>query len=191
LWVGTWENGLDKLDLKTGKFTNYNTIKNTTLHEGITINSLWQDKNGNLLKSTWSNGLCVFNKKSNSIEKLSLLPKNKELIDNTAVITTLVDKDGLYWITTFYNGLIVFDPTSNTFTNFRNENINAYIKSNITWGLFEDRNGIKWIGTYVGGLVKVVKNNSDFLNAKNIAIEKGGKFETNSNITSIYENQGS
>jgi signal transduction histidine kinase/ligand-binding sensor domain-containing protein/CheY-like chemotaxis protein len=187
LWIGT-ESGLNCMDIMDESIKHYSGVDGSTVPEGTTIMSISRDKNDNLLICTWSNGLCIFNRKTDRIEKFSGLREINPLVDNTAVINALIDEDGSYWISTFYNGIVVVNPHNNSITNFRNENQDSYfIKCNTTWSLFEDKSGIKWIGTFGGGLVKIVKNNNDFLNAKNIILEKGGKHRSNSNITSICQ----
>jgi Signal transduction histidine kinase len=64
IWIGTFATGLDMLDVKTGKFTNYNTNDGLP---GNVVSSVLQDDKGNLWLAT-DRGLAQFNLETKNIK---------------------------------------------------------------------------------------------------------------------------
>ncbi len=184
LWIGTKKHGLVKYNLNTGNSNNYSFgsegDQNSLLNCRIT--DLIPDESGNLLVSTWGNGLNSLNMENGEIK--SYLPDfKKHNIKNCDKIYSLIlDKDKNIWLGTHTGGLIRFNPGKGIYDSFLTDKANSgTIGSNTVYEIIEDKNGILWIGTASGGLHK-------FQPDKNTFIRFDAKSEIkNDNIFSLVE----
>lgn len=144
LWVGTFEHGLDILDINTGK-----VVRHYARGDGHGLNSnfvftLYEDKKGNILAGTPS-GLQVYDFKSDSFFTL-------KAIDSTNFYTAILeDHKGNLWAGTYWDGLYKFDPKTNKTTTFKHNNSDpSSISGNGINSIYEDRSGAIWITTENG-----------------------------------------
>lgn len=102
LWVGTYRDGLFRLDRATGRETSM------PLTAGQRISSITQDKDGNLYTAVFSEGLYSYTD-DGTTERL--LGKGKLKLMNPYLNVLFTDKDGLIWIGHYY-GIDIYDPKS-------------------------------------------------------------------------------
>ena len=107
LWVGTYQNGLYRLDLTTGKETRY-PLTGTQRISGIT-----RDRDGNLYTACFGEGLRSYTPDGQTERPLS--GGSLELI-NPYLNTLFTDAEGLIWIGHYY-GIDVYDPAGDTLLN--------------------------------------------------------------------------
>ncbi len=147
IWLGTWGEGLQKLDLETGKICSYkkglepeNSIDNNTVIQIV------PDNFDNLWIATFS-GLNRLNTKTNQIEQF-----DKYLgIENTAIYSIFKDTDNLLWLGTNGKGLIVFNPETKSVERFiANESDSFSIASNTIHQIIKDSKNNYYIGTEKG-----------------------------------------
>jgi ligand-binding sensor domain-containing protein/tRNA A-37 threonylcarbamoyl transferase component Bud32 len=158
VWVGTNGGGVDKLDPKTGSFTNYNT------GNGLSDNFVYAisgDKNGKIWIGTFYGFI-------NSIHdgKITVYGKNKGFGDQ-AIWSIYPDKDepGTLWIGTDGGGLIRFRPEGNRFTRFTTRD---GLFSNQAFEVLDDRKGNLWLNCNKGIFYVSKKQLEEFV-AKRIA----------------------
>lgn len=150
VWIGTYANGLDCLDPKTGNFKHY--IKGSSLSNlnSNAIYALLEDSKGNIWVGTDQGGLNLFNTQTKTFTKYLHDAKNPGGICDNTVQALFEDKKGNIWIGGYSNGISIFNPATKKFSqlNSRNSNLNSDVIS----AFYEDTKGSMWVGTTDGGL---------------------------------------
>lgn len=170
LWIGTWNNGLNKYDPKTERFTRYLYDENDRLSiSDNKILSLWFDKTGYLWVGT-QEGLNKYDFESQTFTHYFNDPGDPESLSDNAVYSICEERYGLLWIGTGKGGLNLFDKEKETFKSYKYSSIDSKtISGNWIMNLFEDRDGILWIGTASGGFCKFDKQSEKFIRYSNEA----------------------
>ena len=171
IWVGTGnpfvsenlshEGGLNKLNLKTGKFTRY-------LHKDNDPNSLiddrvraiYEDSHGNFWVGSAGDGLHKMDRAKGTFqrllydpahpEKLSRPPVQKTFLYATDHISSITeDAKGRLWIITFQGGINVYDPVTQKVSYYgTGPNSKEKIQDNSFWTAYRSKEGIIWITTW-------------------------------------------
>lgn len=160
VWVGTSSNGLDFLDLKSGKFKHYragNSPKNLSTNA---IYSVLEDRKGHIWIGTDGGGVNVLNPKNGIITKYVYDEKNPGSISDNSIQSFFEDSLGNIWIAGYSNGISIYNPEKQSFS--RLNTANSKLSSNVVSVIYEDRSGIMWIGTMEKGLNKYDKKTSTF-----------------------------
>lgn len=141
LWVGTYDDGLYRLDQQTGEVTffRHDSSERSTLGSN-TVLCIYQDSKGTLWVGTHGGGLSRFNPDTESFTHFT----EQEGLSNNVVYGILEDESGKLWMSTNF-GLARFDTAEQTFRIFTasdglqsNEfNQNSYAK---------DHNGTMYFG---------------------------------------------
>ncbi|GAB3959539.1 two-component regulator propeller domain-containing protein [Spirosoma harenae] len=145
LWIGTIK-GLNYLDLRRQTITRYfhdphdpHSLPNDRIYD------LKRDPQGAMWVVTNQGGICRFDPKTNSFERVNL-----NWLTNAT--TLLFDTKGQMWLSTF-TGLIRKAPNQNTFIRFvhNDQDANSLSNSHVI-SLLEDHQHRIWVGTRDGGL---------------------------------------
>lgn len=97
LWIGTYEHGLDVLDINTNKvIRHYKAALNPTSFHSDFIVTLYRTRNAEILVGTW-NGLFRYNR---STDDFSALP-----FFNAHIQSIHEDNDGTLWVGTYGSGV--------------------------------------------------------------------------------------
>ena len=112
LWIGTFDGGLDQFDKKTGRFTHYIHSDSTNSLSNNSVNSIYQDHNGDLWIGT-SNGLDLLNRKTGRFTAWS----TADGLPNNMIYAVVEDAHQNLWISTNH-GLSRFDRKTGRFENF-------------------------------------------------------------------------
>lgn len=143
IWAGAWDNGLNRFDEKTGKFTRYKQLNDKHKLAAKYIRSIHEDKKGNLWLAAYEEGLMLYNRSTNSFDKYS----------SDEVETLYEDKSGILWIGTFSEGVQMFDWRMNRFKHYFDDKNNPHdLNGKMVMAIHEDARGELWVGTYGGGL---------------------------------------
>jgi ligand-binding sensor domain-containing protein len=121
LWVGTWNQGLNKFDRKTGKFYTYwhdpSNVK--TISDNL-IYSISEDKSGTLWIGTANGGLCTYDRENDSFTHFNYKYDSSNILSSTHSSSIyLVDKSGALWISADDGGLISVDFQKNEFVHYK------------------------------------------------------------------------
>ncbi|HQA75697.1 MAG TPA: two-component regulator propeller domain-containing protein [Salinivirgaceae bacterium] len=156
IWIGTWGEGLQKLDIGTGKVSSYKKghLQDKSL-DNNTVIQIVQDDMEHLWIATFS-GLNRLNIKTNEIEQF-----NECLgIGNTAIYAIFKDLDNSIWLGTNGKGLILFNPKSKSVERYvANESDSLSIASNTIYYITKDTQGNYYIGTEKG--ISVLKSGAN------------------------------
>ena len=145
IWLGTFGDGLIKIDPKHDKILNKFTSKkedlNSLSHDVIL--SLFKDKEGGIWIGTLGGGINYFEPSNQKFQHYN----NLNGLTNNVVMSFLKDKNRLY-VGTYGGGLNVLDFNSNTFS------LIEEVHATIIRCIYKDQDGIIWLGTYGDGLIK-------------------------------------
>ncbi|HEY1023179.1 MAG TPA: two-component regulator propeller domain-containing protein, partial [Flavisolibacter sp.] len=144
LWIGTFEHGLDVMNIKTGKVVRrFNTINQPALKSNF-IHCLYETKEGEILIGT-TIAIYRYNRSADRIEPLPGLPVYNWY---TGIIK---DSAGTIWTTTFGNGINYLDTKTGKSGNLRYHAADKYsISSDRVNALFEDSEKNLWFATENG-----------------------------------------
>lgn len=155
LWIGTFEHGIDIMDIKTQKVIKHYNNGQSGLGSNFAFCFL-RTSEGKLLVGT-SRGLYYFNKKKNKFEMPPEIP------GDILVTSIIEDHTGKIWIGTKSNGAYWFDPATHENSHLQNDpgNKNSLSNNSIN-DVYEDSQGNIWFATDGGGLSKLSKNRTQF-----------------------------
>ncbi|WP_290708824.1 two-component regulator propeller domain-containing protein, partial [Flavihumibacter sp. CACIAM 22H1] len=146
LWVGTFEHGVDVLDIRSKKVIAHYPKRTDPRMESNFFVVLCQLKNGTLLAGT-RRGMYRFNKKTRQFDQDNSIPTN-------CFIHTIIEaRDGTIWVGTLGNGLYRLNQEDGSATLMsHNPNLPGSLPSNSITTLFQSTDEKIWIGTEGGGL---------------------------------------
>lgn len=156
IWIGTKEDGLSKIDLKTNKITQYLKEEVDSYSIGSNnITSIIEDKNGTLWIGTRQGGLVKYDReKEHFVKRLS---DTRDLANNKQknILTLYQDESGLIWVGMEYGGVSKFNPLA-SFQNYKSvANFENTMNDNNVLSIYKDREGYIWAGTKNGGVNKL------------------------------------
>lgn len=145
LWIGTFEQGLDVMDIRTSKIIRkYRSSPAPNALKNNFIESILHTQSGDILIGT-ALGLYRYNKLSDDFTLLNEVPGNLHYS------SLLEDQDGNIWAGTLRDGLYYFHTSNKRSGYFKNEenNKNSLI-SNYINSIYQDSRGQLWITTENG-----------------------------------------
>ena len=152
LWIGTYDNGLNKLDLTTNtvEVFRHSPVDPTSLGaNGVT--SFLRLSSGELLIGTYGGGLSIYLGESRFKTFTSNLNDDNS-ISSDNVLAIHEDEYKNIWVGT-ENGLNLLDIHTGKFQQFAPDpDREDGLSSKIIWSFLEDSRGNLWMGTEGGGL---------------------------------------
>ena len=167
LWIGTFQDGLFRLNPATGAYEQFLQGPQATSLGNNNIFSLTRDKKGKLWIGTNGGGVNVYHPETKQFERLfdpniSLL---KRIIPLNAYIRDILeDRNGKMWIASHGTGIAVFDPEKRVSILLDRET--AALPSNNVLSLLEDSRGNIWAGTGGEGLALFDTKTRRFVNIR-------------------------
>jgi len=144
LWIGTFQHGLDIMDITTGKVVKHYERGDGHGLSSNFIFSFYEDDFGNLLVVTDS-GIQSYDYES---DKFTTIDAFSEETHFTAVMK---DDKGVLWSGTYWDGLITFNPNTKEKTIYRHDkNDKNSISGNNVNGIFQDSKNRIWITSEYG-----------------------------------------
>lgn len=141
LWVGTFEHGLNAMNLPEATVTDHYTSNPATGLRSNFIHSLYKTANDQLWVGT-SNGIYIYSKNNNNFITPAYFPKE-------AFYSSILElSDGSVLAGTFQDGLHYYSPTRKTYGRIQiiKNNINLLAENRITY-LFESHDKTIWIAS--------------------------------------------
>lgn len=158
IWVGTEQNGLFRFKNDT-LYKVYSPINGLSVN---IVNSLYKDRQGNILIGTHGDGLKIY-----SSSPFTTYYKEEGVLSN-AVLSILEDSEGTYWFGSDH-GICTLKPLDERTGQY--EYVEKYTLNgkNLfrTWGIIQDRNGSMWVTTYGDGVFKIDGNKVVNFNEEN------------------------
>lgn len=150
LWVGTYNGGLNKLDLTTERITRMATTSALpAAFNSVPIKALCVDGE-KLWIGTFGAGLGVLDLSTNAFHLFTYDSLDPESIADNVIFCIVQDRAGTIWVGTA-SGLCAFEPSRQTFTRYVHDPRNPRSLSNNTVvTLFEDHRRRLWVGTKNG-----------------------------------------
>ncbi len=156
LWIGTFEHGLDVMDIRSGKIIRHYTAGAApgSLKSNF-IYTMLQTHSGDILIGT-ALGLHRYNRKSDNFTLLSEFP---EVFHYTIL---LEDHTGTIWAGTYRDGIYYYDPNTGKKGYLKHkDDIQNSLISNAVTDIYEDSRENLWFSTE-GGLCKFVPQRKQF-----------------------------
>ncbi len=150
VWAGTLGGGLSKLNLRTGKITNYLVDivkKNKISHNNV--NSIIEFEPGKLLIGT-SDGLNIFDKQTENFTIIKTGDKSFPILSNIVRCITK-DKRGHIWMAHPSAGVTEYDPIKKTSIFYEGQGPNQKLNSTNVRYVFADSKGLIWVSCWNAG----------------------------------------
>jgi ligand-binding sensor domain-containing protein/signal transduction histidine kinase len=156
LWIGTFEHGLDVLNIRTGK-----VIRRFNMQSGLSalksnfIYCIYRPEGGPIMLGT-TRGAYQYDAARNDFTQFEGLPLNNWYS------CLLRDKAGIFWAGTYGSGIQFYDPATGKKGNFRyaENNVHSASSDRIN-SIFEDSRGRLWFATE-GGLCRYDRSTGSF-----------------------------
>ncbi len=148
-YLGTWNDGIRKLDRKTGKIETLLSPKNK---DGILHIHSITELEPDVLMIGSDDGLSILNTKTKEHQLLVSDETNATTISNKFVYPIVKDNEGGIWVGTYYGGVNYVSPNNGMFKGYAHSHFRNSINGNIVGRFCEDKDGSIWIATDDGGL---------------------------------------
>ncbi|WP_236657209.1 sensor histidine kinase [Acidisarcina polymorpha] len=146
IWVGTFGDGLSRVDKRTGHVTTYrhDAADQSSLSSNI-VTFLLIDHSGALWASTWD-GLDRFDRE---VDRFTVYRPGSDIVPLFLGITE--DSRGMLWVGTDANGVQRFDPATSRFSEYMNDPANhTSVSDSRVNSVFVDHLGTMWLATQNG-----------------------------------------
>ncbi len=145
LWIGTFERGLDVMDINTSKvLRHYSAGQAPNELKSNFIESMLKTRSGEILVGT-SFGLYRYNRAGNDFTLLNEVPGNLHYSN------LIEDDNGTIWASSLRDGLYFYNPGNKTSGYYRHdENNRKSLSSNAVNSTFVDAKGGLWVATENG-----------------------------------------
>lgn len=162
LWIGTEDNGINILDLKTNTFQycKHDPFNQSSLNHN-SIWSIYEDRAGTIWIGTYAYGINLLTGRKSYFQHYKHHPGNDNCLSHDMVNAFVEDEDGNLWIATDGGGLDCFERRNNRFVQYNRQNSN--IGTDVIVSLFEDSRGRLWVGTWADGLYQFDKKSNTFI----------------------------
>ncbi len=157
LWIGTFEHGLDIMDIATGKVKkHYAAGSGPNDLKSDFIVCLLQTKKGEIFIGS-SNGLYRYNFQKDNFTTID------GIADGTFISCLLEDQEGTIWVGTHESGIFFYDPATARKGNLKNEPANKNsLTTNIINAIYQDSYLNLWFATDGGGLCQLTGDKKQF-----------------------------
>ena len=153
-WIGTFTNGLNRLDRSSKKFIRFqfNPHQSNSISSN-NISSIYQDSAGNLWVATHDAGLNLFLPDHGIFQHFNPASNVSTTLNSSNITTLYEDKAGILWIGTYNSGLNRLNLYQKKFSlTQHSEKDPASLNDNLVRCFYQDRQGYLWIGTEQKGL---------------------------------------
>ncbi|HEX4769354.1 MAG TPA: two-component regulator propeller domain-containing protein [Bryobacteraceae bacterium] len=150
LWIGSWYDGLDRLDPNRDTFTHYrHQAGNPGSLSSDEVTCIYRDRSGQLWIGT-RGGLDRLNPADGSFIHYRHDPQNAGTLSNDTVNRVYEDREGNLWVGTS-SGLNKLDRSTGRFAQFLRDPANpGSICNNYVNFILEDHLGVLWLASPVG-----------------------------------------
>lgn len=145
LWVGTFEQGLDVLDIPSGKVVrHYNSGQGSGKLSSNFVESIYRTRGGKILIGTGS-GLYTYNRVTDDFKIEKSIPAN------LFVVSVAEDESGTIWVGGIRQGVFCYNPHSGLRSNFKHNPLDGNSLSNdFINQIFIAKDQTHWVTTESG-----------------------------------------
>ena len=148
LWIGTFSNGLFKIEIESNHFQKLQKYNFTEKR----ILSLIQGPDNNILCGTENDGLFVLDSES-VVTNYRYDKSNPKSIRSNSIWSLFVDDQKRIWIGYYNKGVAVYDKFYDKFMDIESlPNVQNSLQSTSVTGMVQDDDGNLWIGIDGGGV---------------------------------------
>ena len=160
IWIGTWKDGLWKLDPNTHKVEKFLTPESgkAVAH----IHSILEYA-PNILFIGSDDGLMLFNTLTHESKLHTYYGEESGALSGKFIYPMIKDREGGVWIGTFYNGVNYLPPYCGQFKGYPVYKNNSLFSSKIISRFCEDAQGNVWIGSDDNGLSRFSPVTGEFV----------------------------
>ena len=163
LWAVSYDEGLHKLDRKSGKFI---TIHSTRDNADTTFHNISNCIVEDLDKKLWigtNNGLKCYDLKTKIFSGFEKNYRDTNQLSNDVIVDLYCDPEGILWIAGT-NGLTLFNTKTRQIKIFKHDDNDPHtLSTNHLSHLYLGKNEKVWIGTEGGGLNEFDKKSEQFV----------------------------
>ena len=161
LWIGTgfpWspepDGGLNRMDKKTGTFTNYLHDPNDP-HSLVDnkVGAIFEDSKGTFWVGTRGDGLHTMDRENGSFERHPYNPAypwqlSRPPLKHKSDMISFIQEDGagVIWIGTNWSGMNAYDPASKKISHFEDDHV---FPDKAVWAAFTSQDGELWVATEI------------------------------------------
>jgi len=186
-WVGSWDNGVFKIQGK--QQTNFRCSKdNAQFLSSDFVRCFSEDNLGNVWIGTF-NGLNKYNRLTNTFSRY-ISNDNSGSLSHSSIWSLIKDEQGTIWIGTYFGGVNYFNPEYEIYTQYKPAKIeNKGLSFPVVGMMTEDKENNLWICTEGGGLNKYDPKSKTFKWYKHSSISNSISHD---NVKALYydENKG-
>ena len=150
LWIGTWNGGVNMLNLRYQQFIN---IRNKNKENDLSKNMVWciaKEESAKYWLGTNGSGLCSFESGHDSFKE-----EFKSTSENSISAIYYDETSKLLWEGTWGNGLKIYSmPKREQILKMQLDN--ALFKNDRILSITKDRHGVIWIGTFNYGVFSII-----------------------------------
>jgi len=149
LWIGTLEKGVDKYNLKTKTFTNYNSSTQGNRILNNNVRSFLIDNQDKLWIGTLS-GISILNLSDNQILDYQNDPDNNKSLSKNSIYALFKDRTNDIYVGVFYGGVNYTSYNKPSFKVYKKNTHASSLSYDVVSCFLEDNNYL-WVGTEGGG----------------------------------------
>ncbi|RYY54624.1 MAG: response regulator [Chitinophagaceae bacterium] len=164
VWVGTHLNGLNRFDIRTGKFTKVVQGPASIVHNNI--RKILSDKEGRIWVGT-QEGISVLDEQGQPLFRFQQDDSNAESLSQNSVHSLYQDASGNIWAGTYFGGVNCTYALTTQFSVLRKKDQPQFLNNNVISSITEDDKKNLWIGTEGGGLNYYDRTTGKFRSFKN------------------------
>jgi ligand-binding sensor domain-containing protein len=117
IWIATID-GLNRYDGYEFKVFRNERNDSSSISSNRTV-SIVEDKEGDLIISTWEAGFCVYNYKNGTFTNYKNQPDNPKSLPVNRIRQIVIDKQGRIWLASIEGGLIRFNKKTGDFISYK------------------------------------------------------------------------
>lgn len=156
LWVGTFANGLNRIDLRTKALTHYSKGEASNTLNSDNVFSICKTSTGDIWIGTTS-GLLRYNRSTDDFQRMAEL-------ENVFVYDILEDSQGKLWMATYSDGVFCYDLPRNHWKQYKwVPGDRTSLPYNKVISIFEDSHKQLWFMTQGAGFCRFCPESDNFV----------------------------
>lgn len=151
LWFASFQNGLIKMNKKTGTVYFFLHNHDSPLGNQAFVNNVLLDHDGTLWIGTYDNGLYHYHPKTEEVETYRASLQDQHAIGANFINSLYLDKQHNLWVSLWGGGMSLFDRNKKSFTNYKYDRNNKNgLSDQAVSGIIQHNDSIYFICTQTG-----------------------------------------